>query len=118
MPNAIRYAILDHAGDDANLWELPWSLSDHVGGGTVEIHPPRTVDEVRPHLIDLVREGHVELYRMNDPRGPKLSLDEALAVVADDTNWYPPTETAYCVITTDSGDREYEIERQTHEQGR
>src|SRR3954451_6645140 len=108
MPNAIRYAILDHAGDDAMLWELPWPLSQSVGGETVELHPRWTVDEVRPVLVDLLREGHVELYRFGEADGPTLALEESIAAVASDANWDPAmAETAYCVITTESGDREY-----------
>ncbi len=44
MTNPIRYAILDDASDEANLWELPWNAINENG---VEIHPRRTVEEVR-----------------------------------------------------------------------
>ena len=70
-------------------------------------------------LIDLLRrEGHVELYRFGDAGGPTLTLEESLAAVASDTSCEPATAgTAYCVITTESGDREYEVERDTRAQG-
>jgi hypothetical protein len=109
VTNPIRYAILDDASDEANLWELPWNAINENG---VEIHPRRTVEEVRPWLIDLVRDGHVVIFRMDEPDAPNLELDEALAVIADEDNWDPArAQTVYGVITTESGDREHELER-------
>jgi hypothetical protein len=111
VPGSLRYRILDYACEDSMLWSLPWPVSHAVGDELVEIHPQLTVDEVRPVLIDLLHEGHVELYRLGEERRPTLSREEALAAVADDTNWEPTkAETSYCVITTDSGDRELESE--------
>lgn len=109
----LRSCHADHASDDAMLWELPWSVSHVTDGHEVEIHPQRSVDEIRPQLLDLLRDGHVEIYPTGDPPGLRLSLDEALAVVADDRNWTPGTghPAYYCVITTETGDREYEVER-------
>jgi hypothetical protein len=110
VTDAIRYAILDHASDEAYLWELPWSLST----GGVEIHPRRTVEEVRAHLADLLREGHVEMVCDGDPQATQLSLDEALAAAADDANWDPASARAvYLVTTTPSGDTEYVAARAT-----
>ena len=110
-PHPIRYAILDHASDEASLWELPWQLIDHIDGRDVERHTPRTVTEVLPHLLDLIREGHVEIFRLADSQGPSLPLAEALAVASDEANWDPSTATDhYGVITTESGNRECETE--------
>lgn len=107
MRNPIRYAILDHAAEDSNLWELPWPTV----AGNVEIHRQRTVDEVRPWLVELIRSGHVEVYRLDDLNSPTLTERDALAVVNDDANWAPSTaEAAYGVSSTESGDRGYQIE--------
>jgi hypothetical protein len=80
-------------------------------GEEVQVHPSRSVAEVRPVLTELLRQGHVELYRMDDPQGPTLPLDEALAAVVDDSHWQPGAiEKAYCVVITESGEREYRVE--------
>jgi hypothetical protein len=78
MPRSIRYAILDMASEDTLLYHLPWALS--VEGA--ELHPRRTVAEVKPHLVALLREGHVEMYRLDEGAQPFLTLDDALAAVA------------------------------------
>jgi hypothetical protein len=114
----MRYAILDHATDDAALWELAWSLSQFINGRDVVIHPRRPVSEVLLHLLDLLREGHVEIYLDENPQEPSLPLEEALAVAADDANWDPASAKAsYRVVATKSGDDEYENEYAAARQG-
>jgi hypothetical protein len=111
VSSPIRYAILDHASDDCPLWEISWGLQQSIDGHLVEIHPRLPVQEVMPHLLDLLREGHVEVYRYDEPQEPSLSLEHALAVTADAANWDPATaKPPYGVVTTESGDREFRIE--------
>jgi hypothetical protein len=112
VSHPIRYAILDHASDEANLWELPWSLS--VSG--VEVHPRRTMDEVRPWLVELLREGHVEMWLESDGNVVELDLDDALAATAQDDNWDPKSaHEVYLLHTTESGDAEFLLERKAAE---
>ena len=75
MPHPIRYAILDAATDQPALWHLTYAQHVVIGGDSVEVHPPRTVEEVRPHLADLLREGHIEVFPFRDPESPHLPLD-------------------------------------------
>jgi hypothetical protein len=119
MAHPIRYAVLDHASDDAALWELPLALHQSVDGRMKEVHHRREVQHVMPHLLDLLREGHVEMYQYDEPNGPTLALDDAIAFASDSSNWDPATATVRCgVITTESGDDEYEIERDAARQDR
>jgi hypothetical protein len=112
MADLVRYAVLDHASDDAPLWELPLAIHQAAGDQMIEVHPRRTVEQVMPHLLDLLREGHVEMYPYDDPNGTCLSLEVALAAASDPSNWDPAAAKLRCgVITTQSGDDEYETER-------
>jgi hypothetical protein len=119
VADRIRYAVLDHAGDDAALWELPLALHQDVDDRLIEAHPRRTVEQVMPHLLDLLREGHVEMYPYDDPNRTRLSLEVALAAASDPSNWDPAAAKLRCgVITTESGDDEYETERDAAQGGR
>jgi hypothetical protein len=108
---AIRYGILHDAVDASPLWELTWRSTIHEDRRTAEVHPQRTVDEVRPELITLLAEGHVELYELDSSADSALDAAAAGTVVADDGNWVVPVESgrqiAYVVALTDSGDNEY-----------
>jgi hypothetical protein len=114
VASRVRYAILDDAGDEAPLWELTWALSELRDGSRIEIHPPMTIDEVRRVLEELLRDGHVSLFVMDDPQGPLLALDDALQTVGEDANWTPPAtsgqDRAYALVLTDSGEAEYRAE--------
>jgi hypothetical protein len=92
------------------LWELTWGLSEVRDGSTIEIHAAMSIDEVRPVLEGLLRDGHVALYVMDDPQGPLLTLDDALGAVADDANWTPPATSgqrvAYALVLTATGEAE------------
>jgi hypothetical protein len=113
VPDTVRLAILDDAFDEAPLWELQWGLEMITDGEKVQVHPLRSMDEMRPVLAELLREGHVELYRMDDPQGPTLSLDQALAAVAVDAHWQPGAiAEAYCVVITASGEDQYRVEHE------
>jgi hypothetical protein len=118
MPNRIRYAILDHAGDDAPLWELTWGLSVGEGRKLVEVHPPMTVAEARPWLDELLRDGHVKMYDWDAPDDSQpLDLEAALSIINDDANWEPRESrdrVAYSVQTTESGEEEYKKEHAAH----
>jgi hypothetical protein len=109
--SAIRYGILNDAIDASPLWELTWRSTIHHDHKTTEVHPARTVDEVRPELLALLAERHVELYELDSSADSALDPAAASAAVADDANWIVPTESgrqvAYVVSLTDSGDDEY-----------
>jgi hypothetical protein len=108
VPHPIRYALLEHASDEANLWELPWSLSV----SQVEVHPRRTMEEVRPWLVELLSDGHLGMWLESDGHVVALDLDEALAAIAEDENWDPKSaHGVYLLHTTESGDAEFRIER-------
>jgi hypothetical protein len=114
VAHPVRYVILDDAVDQPALWHLTNRLSSS-GEGMAEIRPGRAVDELRPHLMDLLREGHIEVFLFREPQSPALPLDQALAAVADDSNWTPQTTaTWYGVITTESGERELVVERKAY----
>jgi len=114
----IRFAILDDAIDQPALFHLTSGSEQVNGEDVVEIHPAYTRDEVRPHLVDLLREGHVEVWLFREPESPALPLDEALSVVADDSNWNSETaEIWYGVVTTTSGDNEHLVEKEAHDRG-
>lgn len=110
--SAIHYGILDDASDDASapLWVLTWRSTTHVGGRATEVHPERTIAELRPELRALLREGHVELYRLHSD-SPALDVAAADAIVGDDAYWTVPSasgrEANYAVMLTESGDGEY-----------
>jgi hypothetical protein len=112
--NAARYALLDAAADESPLWDVRLGLIDHIDGEPVETHRPMTVEDLRPELEALLRSGHVELDDMTDPAHRLLPLTDALAVIADDRNWFSPMalgedeerETIYALITTEAGDDE------------
>jgi hypothetical protein len=111
VSDTVLLAILDSAFDEAPIWELLWEMTMVTDGKEIQVHPPRSVGEVRPVLIQLLREGHVELYRMDDPQAPALSFDQALAVLADDSHWQPGAMAeAYGVVSTESGEDRYRAE--------
>ncbi len=76
-------------------------------GRAREVHPERTIAELRPELSALLRDGYVELHS----DAPALDVAAADAVVGDDTYWTVPSvsgrETSYAVVLTESGDQEY-----------
>jgi hypothetical protein len=122
MANPIRFALLDHATDEARLWELTYALSEGRGGKVVEVHPKITIAEARPWLTELLSEGHVEVYEEHASEGSQpLGLAAAFAVVNDDANWVPPESddgrVTYSVLTTHTGDDEYTNERDACESG-
>lgn len=91
MDHAARYQLLDHATDESPLWDTRAGITTRTADGRViERHRERTPEELRPELESLLRDGHVELYEMTDPEQHVLDLSEALAVIADDHNWYSP----------------------------
>ena len=111
----IRWCIVEDADDEAPLRELTWRhtvLDGRPCERERQGRPERTVAEVRPELIALIREGHVELYKME--RSPNESIavepEAALAVVADDANWNVPAESGrdvvYALRLTASGEQE------------
>ena len=124
-PFPIRWCLLEDADDEALLRALTYAHT--VNDGRLierprQWRPERTVAEIRPELIALIREGHVELYKVElykIPRSPIESIavdpETALAVVADDSNWNAPNwnvpresgrDLGYVLRLTASGEQE------------
>jgi hypothetical protein len=89
-----RQAILDAAEDEPTLWELSSSRRF-------------TIDELRPALATLLREGHVLLADAARPGFP-LGLRDALVRIHDPDNWDPsPRRGVFIVVLTESGGAEF-----------
>ena len=114
-PFPIRWCLLEDADDEELLRALAYAHT--VNDGRLVFRerrwrPERTVAEIRPDLIALIREGHVALYL--EKRSPNESIavdpEAALAVVADDANWDFPAESGrdvgYALRLTASGKQE------------
>jgi hypothetical protein len=116
-----RYQLLDYANDDSLLWDVRLPLSIFpADGGRIDRHQERPVEELRPELEQLLREGHLELYEATGDDAPRtLSLDEALAVAADEASWCGPRNpqellerpAIYALSLTDSGGTEFRREQ-------
>jgi hypothetical protein len=110
VSNVARQLILDTADEEPALWKLRWGPELVGGVGRRQLYPPLTIQQVRPALEALLREGHVLLYDATNPASP-VSLRDALARIADDRNWFPSAvrghRPAYLVILTESGGAEY-----------
>jgi hypothetical protein len=111
----IRWCLLEDADDEALLRAVTYAHT--VNDGRLverprQWRPERTVTEIRPELIALIREGHVELYKMERSPNEPIPVDPeaALAVVADDANWDFPAESGrdvgYVLRLTASGEQE------------
>jgi hypothetical protein len=119
MDHSIRYQLLDHATDESALWDARFGIEEVAADGrTVSRHRQRKPNELRPGLAELLRQGHVQLFELTDPESRVLSLDEALAAIADDKNWYSPDSrgdrearpTIYALLLTESGEAEFRQE--------
>jgi hypothetical protein len=118
MGDAVRYQLLDHATDEAPLWDCGFPITEHTAAGTRERHRSRSPEELQPELERLLREEHVQLYEMTDPEHRLLTLTEALNVMADGVNWHSPLalgyseprEVIYALVLTDSGEQEFQRE--------
>jgi hypothetical protein len=116
--NRARYRIFDDAGDEGFLWDLRLPSTTHRVDEVVEIQPGQPVGELRSELEQLLRDGHVEIHEAHDPSGPVLRVEEALAVICDDRNWYSPIaldederrEAVYCLVLTESGRQQFVAE--------
>jgi hypothetical protein len=121
VDQAARYQLLDHATDESPLWDTRFGITTHAMDGRVfERHRVRTPEELRPELESLLCDGHVEICEMTDPEQRVLDLTEALAVIADDHNWYSPNalgeperrETIYALLLSESGGEQFRLERE------
>jgi hypothetical protein len=112
----LHYKILDGAADGDLLGHLLYEVTDHIpGAGPVVTHGATTAEETSAALIELLREGMVELerepsYEELGGRGRQhhtpeiLSTDAAVALVRDPASWTPPRSARYSVGTTEAGD--------------
>ncbi|HEX3805729.1 MAG TPA: hypothetical protein VHV52_03010 [Gaiellaceae bacterium] len=95
------YLCHEAAGSEVMLGHL--LFGSRCGTLTLDALP---LDEVRPTLAQMMREGVLAL--MSDDAGADghrdLAEDEALEVINDDSNWFPPYgEITYWVFATDAG---------------
>jgi hypothetical protein len=101
-----RYRILDCAYDDAAVWGLTDTVTVFPRSGTpFEAWPGAEIDELRPELERLLREGKVELYPCG-AGGPALALDGALDEIKRDDAWLPPSlsgRNGFEVVLTPAG---------------
>jgi hypothetical protein len=106
--HSARYAALMRAREAATMWELPWPEYEVQGGEQTEVFAKRSVEEMQPILIELLRRGHVQLYQLGDSGRAMLDLDAALEAASNIANWNPdePESVAYILTTTESGERE------------
>jgi len=124
VDHASRYQLLDYANEEGFLSDdrLPLTIIYRGEGRRIDRHQERSVEELRAELEELLRAGHLELYEATGRDAPRtLSLDEALAVAADDRNWYtdkalgePADEhrPIYGLFLTDSGEEEHQQEQE------
>jgi hypothetical protein len=120
VDHAARYQLLDHATDESPLWDVRKGITTITANEQrIDRHGDRKPEELRPELERLVLERHVEIYEATDPNHRVLSLDEALSAIADDRNWYSPSdlgepdrrETIYALYLTETGGEEFRKER-------
>ncbi|MEI7761584.1 MAG: hypothetical protein WCJ67_12640 [Thermoleophilia bacterium] len=112
----IRWCLLEDAEDEELLRALTYAHTVNDGrpwgGITRRWRPDRTVAEIRPELIALIREGHVALYLKKHSPNESIAVDPeaALAVVADVANWGFPDrsgrDVGYVLRLTASGEQE------------
>jgi hypothetical protein len=118
MGDAVRYQLLDHATDEAPLWECGFPITEHTAAGMRERHRSRSPEELQPELERLLRAEHVQLYEMTDPENRLLTLADALIVIADEINWHSPLalghseprQVIYALVLTESGEQEFRRE--------
>jgi hypothetical protein len=96
-------AIEDYAG----LWELVWELNTAFPDAD-ESEKLATCQQVTRELIS---DGHVELFRCEEPDGnlTKLPTDEALTLLSALSSWKTPDDdaTSLRVSATTSGEKLY-----------
>jgi hypothetical protein len=112
VSNVVRQLIFVTAADEPQLSKLPWCVQFADVARQRPRDAPLRIDELRPVLGALLREGHVLLVDVAHPVFP-LTLDDAVARIADDDNWTPRARSggrsAYAVILTERGGAEYRL---------
>jgi hypothetical protein len=110
----VRYQLLDHATEEAPLWDVRRGITTYGADNVVFLqHRDRTPGELIPELEQLLRAGHVGLFDMADPER-LITLDEAIDAIADESHWYfsppdPPSDKpdGYGLFITESGLEEF-----------
>jgi hypothetical protein len=99
--------VLGAGFDEMNLWELSGRyVTHHLGGTSVSSDLP--LDDVRQALTEALRSGLLRLYDMDDPTYPTFSLEDALALVADENEWESATaQRRPALTTTPAGERAF-----------
>jgi hypothetical protein len=130
---SVRLRLLNEAVEESFLYELGYPSFAPRQGVVVQIEPPLALDVVRAEVEVLLREGRVALYEPEwwegnldeflaeyvedraddrefvDEERPALSLEEALAAIADETSWIPGGRSDHplALAITESGYEEY-----------
>ena len=120
VDHAARYQLLDHATNQAALWDARRRITTYALDGVIHLrHRDRTPEELRPELEALLRERHVELFEADGHHA--LPLEVAISVIVDDANWYVPASlggdasgrpTIHELVLTASGEEEFTREYQ------
>jgi len=100
-------------------------VADHMRRRPTSVRrSPNRRQNSRPTRASERGTGHPPILSVHPPTprastlacASALPLDEALAVVADDSNWnWETAETWYGVITTASGENEHLVEKEAHD---
>ena len=111
----IRLKILDEAELGVSLFSLLDPVSVSEKGRKWELHGATDRDQTRDVLVELLRDGLVELFALTADRDARLDTETALTAIQDDVNWEWPGKAGraviYDVALTDAGDAAYYVVR-------
>jgi hypothetical protein len=82
----MQWRVLEAGSDELNLWDLLGRHSYVHSGGT-SVTPDLPVGEVREALAEALRGGLVQLYDQDDPAHRVFDVEEALELIADESEW-------------------------------
>jgi hypothetical protein len=101
-----EWRIFEAAFDGLHLWDLPGRHVYSDAGGQ-KITPDIAIDTIRGALVGALGRGLVELFEADSDDHARLSLQDALALVADDGEWSAESSTRAVALTvTPAGERE------------
>ena len=110
----IRLKILDEADGGEFLFHLLTGVVLHDNRGRKrELYGATDRDETRDVLVELLRRGLVEVYRLRaaPEEDEAVDAETALRIIQDDANWEWPEQSgrpvSYEVVLTDAGHAAY-----------
>jgi hypothetical protein len=101
-----EWRVFEAAFDELNLWDLPGRhvYSDARGA---KITPEIPLNTIRDALVGALARRFVELFEANSDDHARLPLQEALALVAEESEWSTESSTRAVALTiTPAGERE------------